>query len=287
MGRDPRQARNDVGLGQVHRAITWYPLAERRWSARRWLGSVTRVNGTRMFARIAPDGDPSVPPILMLHGLVVSGSYFRPIGQYLAGHYRLYIPDLPGIGRSDASGHYDLEELVDMLDAWMEIHGLERTIVVGNSLGCQVATMLAVKHPHRVASLVMVAPTSDPETGGPIGMVVRGLRDIPLERFSLWRIWIPDFFNAGPVRAIRGLMMTLRDPQLERLPAVTQPVVAVAGECDPICPVLWVRHFGTMVANGRCEVIPGAAHAMNYGAPRELAQIIADVVEQQREVSIR
>jgi 2-hydroxy-6-oxonona-2,4-dienedioate hydrolase len=263
-----------------HRAITWHPVNEQRWPAKRWFACTTMVRGNRMFARIAPEGESAVPPILMLHGLVVSGSYFRPIARYLDQRYRVYIPDLPGIGRSDALAHYDLVELVDLLDAWMEIHGLERAIVVGNSLGCQVATLLAVRHPHRVASLVMVAPTSDPDIRGPIGMVVRGLLDIPRERTSLWKIWIPDFFLAGPVRALRGLMMTLRDPQLERLPQVTQPVVAIAGECDPICPEPWVRRFGSMVESGRCVVIPGAAHAMNYSAPRELARIISDLVEQ-------
>lgn len=235
-----------------------------------------------MFARIAPEGEPSVPPILMLHGLVVSGAYYRPIARYLDRRYRLYIPDLPGFGRSEAQTHHDLDELVDLLDEWMEIHNLDQAIVVGNSLGCQVATLLAVTYPHRVASLVMVAPTPDPATGGPIGMIARGLLDIPRERFSLWQIWIPDFLSAGPIRAIRGLMMTLRDPQLERLPAVTQPVVAVAGGRDPICPVPWVERFSQMVDNGTCVVLPDAAHAMNYGAPRELARIISDLIERRR-----
>lgn len=263
-----------------HRAVTWYPLPERRWSSHRWLACITLVRGNRIYARIAPNGDASVPAIVMLHGLVVSGSYFRPMARYLDRRYRLYIPDLPGIGRSDAQTHYALEELVELLDEWMEIHRLEQTIVVGNSLGCQVVTLLAVKHPERVSSLVLAGPTPDPSTRGPIGMMVRGLLDIPRERLSLWQIWIPDFFRVGPVRAIRDLMMTLHDLQLERLPAVLQPVVAVAGERDPICPVPWVKRFSEMVDNGTCVVVPGAAHAMNYSAPRDLARIVSGVVEQ-------
>lgn len=266
-------------MSRAERSITWFPLSDTRWPDRHWMGCVTKVDGNRIFARIAPEGDLSVPPILMVHGLVVSGSYFQPVAQYLDGRYRLYIPDLPGVGRSDARRHHDLGELVAILDAWMEIHQLERAIVVGNSLGCQVATLLAVRYPHRVASLVMVAPTIDPDTRGALGLLVRGLLDVPREHRGLWRIWIPDFFLTGPLRALRSLLLTLNDPQLDRLPEVRQPVYAIAGDRDPICPVPWVRHFGTMVANGTCEVIPGAAHAMNYSSPRELARVIAALVE--------
>ena len=263
----------------MERIVAWYPLAQTRWPSRRWLGSTTWVDGARIFARIAPDGDDAFPPILMLHGLVVSGSYFRPIARELDARFRLFVPDLPGFGRSTATAIHDLDEMVRLLDAWMEVHALERVVIVANSLGCQLATLLAVRCPHRVAGLIMVAPTTDPQTRGPLGMMLRGLKDIPRERQSLWMIWIPDFFSSGPMRALKSLMIGLRDRQLERLPAVKQPLLSVAGERDPICPVPWVEHFATLVDNGRSMVIPQAAHAMNYSAPKDLARIIVDLVE--------
>lgn len=261
------------------RKIAWYPLTAKRWPPRHWIGSTTWVAGTRIFARIAPDGDPGLPPILMLHGLVVSSSYFRPIAHHLDDRYRLYIPDLPGFGRSTTGNVDDLDALVDVLVAWMDVHGLDAPVVVGNSLGCQVATLLAARYPERVSRLVMVAPTMDPDVRGPLHTMLRGLRDIPRERPGLWRIWIPDFFLAGPVRALRWLMISLRDDQRGRMPAVAQPLVAVAGERDPICPVPWVKRFAGAASHGRLVVIPGAPHAMNFSAPAELARIIGDLVE--------
>jgi pimeloyl-ACP methyl ester carboxylesterase len=110
-------------------------------------------------------------------------------------------------------------------------------------------------------------------------MMLRGLRDIPRERASLWRIWIPDFLLSGPGRALTTLMYLLRDPQQARLPSVRQPVVCVAGERDPVCPPAWVRRFAGLVPDGRCIVIPNAAHAMNYSAPDALGRVIAEVLE--------
>lgn len=261
------------------RIVAWAPMTAKRWPPRHWVGCTTWVDGARIFARIDPEGDPSTPPVLMLHGLVVSSSYFRPVAHELNDRYRLYIPDLPGFGRSTAGGVRDLDGMVDTLDRWMAVHELVGAVVVANSLGCQVATLLAVRYPARVAKLVMVAPTMDPCVRGPLHVMLRGLIDIPRERRTLWRIWIPDFFLAGPWQALKWLLLSIRDPQRERLPGVRQPVIAVAGERDPISPAPWVQAYGDLPETGRCIVIPGAAHAMNYSAPEALAQIVTDVIE--------
>lgn len=261
-------------MSDTHRRIAWWPLRERGWPEREWLGSATWVDGERIFARIAPVGPDGAPPVVMLHGLVVSGAYFRPIAKELDAHFPLYIPDLPGHGKSTATRTRDLGEMAAVIDRWMEIHSLRGAVVVSNSLGCQIGTMLAVRHAHRVSRLVMVAPTMDPAVDSPLGVIWRGLLDIPRERQSLWRTWIPDFLACGPLWALRGLRVSLRDPQPERLPRVTQPVLAIAGERDPICPVPWVERFATLTPAGRCEMIAGAAHAMNYSAPEALGRII-------------
>jgi 2-hydroxy-6-oxonona-2,4-dienedioate hydrolase len=264
---------------QQARIVSWSPMTAKRWPPRDWIGSETWVDGARIFARIAPGREVDAPPILMLHGLVVSSSYFRPVAHHLDGRFSLYIPDMPGFGRSSAGNARDLPGMVDTLVAWMDVHRLERPVVMANSLGCQVATMLATRYPDRVGRLVMIAPTMDPTVSGPIGVMWRGLRDIPRERPGLWRIWISDFFLAGPEQALRWLMISLRDDQASRLPRVCQPVVAIAGEDDPICPASWVKAFAGAVPHGRVEVIPGAPHAMNFSAPDALARIVADVVE--------
>ena len=215
----------------------------------------------------------------MLHGLVVSGAYFRPFARLLEGCFRLYIPDMYGFGRSAADRIHSLSEIVDVLDTWMAVHQLEQTVVVANSMGCQIATLLAVRYPHRVSRLVMVAPTMDPEINGPIGLVLRGLMDIPRERVGIWRMWIPDFLETGPVRSLRSLFLALNDPQLQRMPSVFQPMLGVAGEHDPICPVSWVERYVRLVRRGHVVVIPSAAHAMNFSAPEALARIVTEFVE--------
>lgn len=127
--------------------------------------------------------------------------------------------------------------------------------------------------------MVLVAPTMDPKAGGMLGLTIRGLIDIPRERQRLWTIWAPDFFAAGPVRAIHAVLTALRDLQENRLGKVRQPTVCVAGERDPICPPAWVESMAANMPNATSVILPGAPHAMNFSAPGALARVIMSMMD--------
>lgn len=254
--------------------VAWRPLSQRGWTGMRWLASDTWIGPHRVFARIAPDGDPDLPPLLMLHGAVVSGAYFGPIAVHLDDRFRVYVPDLPGFGRSRAQGRLTIAEHVDVLNRWMEVHGLHEAVVIGNSTGCQVATELAARYPDRVSRLVLLAPTMDPDISGLVSLLLRGAMDIPRERQRLWTIWLPDLLASGVRRGVHHVRDALRDEQIDRLSQVGQGVVCVAGERDPICPPAWVEALGQRFSGGRVHVIAGAPHALNYSSADGLARII-------------
>lgn len=220
------------------------------------------MGGDRIFARTTLPPAADGPPIVMLHGLVVSGDYFGPVAKILETAYRVYIPDMPGFGGSTASRIFDIADLADAVKRWMDIHRITDALVVANSIGCQVATSLAVRHPESVRQLTLVAPTMDTQTGGLPGLIGRALLDVPRESQRLWTIWIPDLFASGIWRALRTTMASFRDRQMERLPSITQPVTCVAGERDPICPPRWVETYSSRIRRSTFQVIPGAGRPM-------------------------
>jgi pimeloyl-ACP methyl ester carboxylesterase len=266
---------------KLFHAWRWFDPTDPGWPERHWIGESLTIGDTSWYARIDPEGAPGLPPLVMVHGLVVSGSYFRPVATYLDDEFRLYIPDLPGFGRSRTSRAWTLIQHADGLADWMKFHDLRDAVLVANSLGCQVLTLLAIRHPDLVRAMVLVAPTMDPQGASVLKLAIRGARDIPRERQSLWKIWLPDFLRAGPVRATRALRDGLRDPQEIRLPKITQPVIVVGGECDPIVSAAWVRDMATRIPKGEAVILPGAPHAMNYSDPRALAGVIRAVVRDQ------
>jgi 2-hydroxy-6-oxonona-2,4-dienedioate hydrolase len=123
----------------------------------------TPAGGLRMHARVFGEAAPGGPSVILVHGLVVSGRYMVPAAERLAHDRRVFVPDLPGFGLSESPPCVlDVAGLSGTLSAWMEGIGLERATLVGNSMGCQVITELAARHPERVERAVLQGPTMDP-----------------------------------------------------------------------------------------------------------------------------
>jgi 2-hydroxy-6-oxonona-2,4-dienedioate hydrolase len=258
-------------------ARRWGPLPDAWTASDDWIGEWMTIGGETWFARIRPQGDPGMPPVVMIHGLVVSGAYFRPIAALLDDRYAVYVPDLPGHGRSRSKRHWSLASLTTQLAEWMDAHGLSGAVVVGNSLGCQTATLLATMRPDLVRALILIGPTLDPEVRSPLQLMLRGAIDIPRERQSLWTIWIPDLVRAGLRRSLFMLQQTFADDQLARLGEVRQPALVIGGEHDPIAPQSWVREMAARLPCGEAIVIPGASHALNYSNAADLVKAIRRV----------
>src|SRR5205814_8013632 len=99
----------------------------------------TVVNGLRMHARVGVRQVPEeASAIVFVHGLGVSGRYMVPTALEMASCHRVYVPDLPGFGKSEKPARVlDITGLADALAAWMQAIDLPTATFVGNSLGCQ------------------------------------------------------------------------------------------------------------------------------------------------------
>jgi hypothetical protein len=80
------------------------------------------VGGLRMHVRTA--GQPDAPPIVLIHGLGVSSSYFVPFAERLATRFRVYFPNLPGHGYS--ASPLGIAGLAKALLNWMDLAGIKR-----------------------------------------------------------------------------------------------------------------------------------------------------------------
>jgi pimeloyl-ACP methyl ester carboxylesterase len=228
-----------------------------------------------MFARVSADGAAGAPPVVLVHGLGVSGRYLVPTARQLAGEFPVYVPDLPGWGKSEKPPHaLTVPQATDALAIWMGEVGLSHAVLIGNSLGCQFIIDLAVRFPERVGWAVLVGPTIDPAARTLIGQIVRGNRDLFREPLSYWPLLVRDYLVAGPLRTLQTLRYALADPVVEKLPKVAAPTLVVRGSRDPIAPPPWVEEMVRLLPRGRLVVIPGAAHVANYTAPEQLAAAV-------------
>ena len=241
-----------------------------------WRTVRTRVGDYDMHARVSARPVTAAGPVFVLvHGLGVSGRYMMPTARLLARDHSVYVPDLPGFGKSCRPSHaLDICGLADALAGWAEALGLPRAVYLANSLGCQVVVDLAARYPRHVERAVLVGPTTDPEAQTLVQQIGRGLLDLCGERPSLLPILVSDYFSAGPLRCLRTLQHALTDPLLTKLAAVQAPALVVRGGLDPIAPRRWVERMASLLPRGRLAVLPHAPHAANYSAPAELVRVV-------------
>jgi pimeloyl-ACP methyl ester carboxylesterase len=239
------------------------------------------IGTLRVHVRSAAGPAAGKPPVVLIHGLGVSSRYLVRLAEILATTRPVYAPDIPGFGRSEKPARVlDVHGQAEFLAEWMGVAGLDRAALFGHSLGCQVVADLAFHHPERASRLVLAAPTIDDSGRSVTRELLRLARDVPREPFSLVPIVVTDYLRAGLGRALRTLRYALADPLEEKLPGLPKPALVVRGERDPVVSERWAERVARLLPQGRHVVVPGAAHALQYSAPRELADVLIPFLDE-------
>jgi 2-hydroxy-6-oxonona-2,4-dienedioate hydrolase len=232
-----------------------------------------RAGGWRTHVRVAERA--AGPPVVLVHGLVISSLYMVPTARRLAPHVPVYAPDLPGFGLSEKPRRVlSVPEHAAWLGEWLEAMGLARAVLVGNSFGCQVIAHLAANRPGRVAAAVLAGPTMDPHARTAPRQIGRWLVDWTMERPSLAPAHARDYWNAGIPRALRTFRLSLADRIEEQLPRVQAPTLVVRGARDRIVPERWAREAAALLPRGRYAEVPGGPHCVNYTSPERFVRLI-------------
>ena len=216
----------------------------------------------------------STPAIVLLPGLALSGHYMLPVGAELARRLPVYVPDLPGYARTSPRAALDMPELADVVVAWMDHLGLDPVVVVGNSMGCQVAVEMAVRHPQRVSHIVLEGPTVDAEARSIIRNIGRLLIARNREPSSLGPLQATDWIKTGPSAIIGTIRHMFAHHIEDLLGRVRCPALVIRGGQDPIVPEAWARRVAGGMPHGSFVHVPDGGHALTYSDPRELAAII-------------
>ncbi len=219
-----------------------------------------------------------------MHGIGVTSRYFEPLADVLASGRRVLVPDLPGWGRSRRPARaLNLAELADALAAFLDAEGVVRAPLVTNSLGCQVAVELAVRHPERVAALVLVGPTVDPQWRTALLQTRSFVLDSVREPVSLWWIILTDYARMGPLRFAHTARFALRQPIEELLPRVDAPALVIRGEHDAFSSQEWCERAAGLLPRGSLAIVDGEAHAAHYSAPVRVAALVRSFLQEVEE----
>jgi 2-hydroxy-6-oxonona-2,4-dienedioate hydrolase len=240
----------------------------------------TEVDGTRIHAATMGAG----PAVVLVHGYGVSGRYMLPLARALAPRFSVLVPDLPGHGRSQRSSIAPgIEAHAETLADWLAIVGLERPMVVANSMGCQIVTKVAVRYPERVGPMVLIGPTVDPNRRRARHQIFAALRETAREPAPLVACATRESVGQGIPSLLAAARSALTDRIEDRLPSIEQPTVVILGDRDEFVSRAWAEQVAALLPRGRLAVIPGEPHAVHYTRPTLVGGIVADLLAEETE----
>jgi pimeloyl-ACP methyl ester carboxylesterase len=251
-------------------------------SARRQSGIVNGLDGhTRLYWETTGRGD----PVLLVHGLGLSGGAWWRTVDALAPTMRVITFDHRGIGRSESWTYaYTTEAMADDAVSILDEMAIDRAHLYGFSLGGMVAQQIALRHPQRVRSLVLGATHSGGRRAAvPEPEVVAFFRRrarVPSEEAA----WGSVPYNYSPRsraeqvdRIAEDIERRLRNPFNERayqaqllaaslhncygrLERIRAPTLVVHGARDRMIPVANACMTARRVPGARMKILADAGH---------------------------
>ena len=236
-------------------------------------------------------GGTTGPTVVLLHGATLDHRAWMPQADALGGEFRIVVPDLRGHGGS--TGRFDFEDAVQDVLALLGRLPAAKVVLVGLSLGGNIAQEVLHRVPDRVQALVVADATCNTVARSPweTTMTVAALNaqamlhGADFGRQAAQATAIDPQVRAYALEAnahrsnqetvaILSSLLTgaLRSEPAYRLPV---PTLLMHGDHDPIGDIATgTRTWAEREPLAEYAVIPGAGHASNLDNPEEFTAVL-------------
>ncbi|WP_340648565.1 3-oxoadipate enol-lactonase [Pseudoxanthomonas winnipegensis] len=246
----------------------------------------------RLHYRI--DGAEGAPWLTFCNSLGTDLSMWDPQVAELGRDFRILRYDRRGHGQSTApAGLYTIDQLGGDVVALWDALGIERTHFCGLSIGGLTGQWLGLNAADRLARLAVCA------TAGKIGTAesweariaqvrAQGLK--ALAEGTVMR-WFTEHYTDTHEEQVRAVLDTFLATSPEGyvgccnavgqadfrhdLAGIAVPLLAIAGDDDPVCPPADLQFIAEHVAEGRFAQVPGR-HICNLESPAAFTAALRD-----------
>jgi pimeloyl-[acyl-carrier protein] methyl ester esterase len=241
----------------------------------------------------------SKPVLALLHGWGMNARVFDMLADRLADDFELRVLSLPGHGGRKTLPHNTLQSWADDLAQQLP----EQSMLLGWSLGGQVAMRTALDHPHKVSRLVLLASTpafvatadwqagmarDDLEIFGTaliadqtatllrfLSLQTRGMADQKMVLHALRQAFL-SVPQADTSALASGLDMLRHTDLRAVLPQLVQPTLVVHGALDMLTPPAAGTWLAATLPHARQLILTRAAHAPHVSHSLEVAAAIRE-----------
>lgn len=213
--------------------------------------------GATLVAERHGSGDPAY---VLIHGIGMGRTVFADLSAHLDGSGEVIAIDLPGYGEApEPSRVLTMERTADLVAAFLAQTLRRPAVIVGHSMGAQVALEIGARHPEAVAALVLVGPTVDPAARTAPRQLGRLLRDIAIESPRVIVRGAREYVRAGPRIGRKFQAMLAHRPE-DVLPRVAARTLVLRGEDDLVATSEWCLRLVAAMPDARYSEVPGHGH---------------------------
>jgi pimeloyl-ACP methyl ester carboxylesterase len=210
--------------------------------------------------------------LMLLHGLFGALSNWEGVVARFSKHFRVVIPMLPIYEMPIKEA--GLEGLRNFTEDFVEMMKIEKSIIMGNSLGGHVALLYALNNPSRVSKLVLTGSSGLFENGMGGSYPRRGSRDYVKERVEYTffdpavasKELVDEVFETTrsipkAMRIVAIAKSAQRNNLANDLPRILVPTLLVWGLNDTITPPMVAHEFNRLIPNSQLKFIDQCCHA--------------------------
>lgn len=268
-----------------------------------------KLNGADYHVNISGSGK----ALLLLHGFTGSLHTWDRFIPALSQHFTTITIDLLGHGKTDAppdQNRYAIERAAADIIELLDILNIEKTHLLGYSMGGRLALMLAVRYPERFHSLILESSSpgiekkeerkkrvrSDEELANfieekGIEAFIDYWENIPLfqsqkrvrleERIKLRQLRLQNR-ERGLANSLRG-MGTGRQPSLwEELYSLATPVLLIVGSLDAKY-VQIAKRMAERIKHAKLNIVNDAGHTVHFERSETFLELILNFLLQLKE----
>lgn len=209
---------------------------------------------------------------VLLHGIGMGRSVYLDLVRQLPG--RVIAVDLPGFGEApEPVRTLTMERHADLIAAYLRHASETSVIVIGHSMGSQIAAEVAARHPSLVSGVVLAGPTVDKASRNIAAQASYLFRDLLRERpVVLWR-GAREYLRGGP-HLLRKMRATIVHEPEDAFARIEAPVLVLRGEHDRLAPVSWCQQILDAIPGAVLETVPDHGHGTLISDSEPAARLI-------------
>lgn len=245
------------------------------------------ANGINLYYEIRGQGD----PLLLIMGITAPGAVWEKHVAVWEKDFKCILVDNRGVGQSDKpKGPYSTGMMADDCAALMDELGFSSVRVVGVSMGSTIAQQLAIRHPQKVQSMVLMCPWArcDNKTKAVFELMVDCKTRFRPEEFSrfiqqlifskaswddaeVYAGMLKDRKNAAfdtnpqPLIGLEGQAAAcIEHTVLDQLPQLKLPTLVVGGAEDEFTPQWMTEEVASAIKGSELHIYPKSGHAFHW-----------------------